>query len=200
MTITQRVVRNARRRGVTIYTHRQWGALCIPVYALRRKVKRHSLLPKKPADTLWQHITVTTPSGNFKADARTVEKIGWSRFKTGSSYNFLVDMKTGEVAVGMPLDAKGAHTQNDKNIPGYSKDQNAVSLAIAVIGQPSTPLTYEAKLAMARLIAALIEEGALTYEHDYNPHSLVAYKDCPCDSTRDEMSDINRGAKWLSTC
>lgn len=196
-TITQRVVKNARRRGVTIYSHSQWKSSMRKTYLWRRMFKRHHLLPKRPADTLWQHITVTPPSGDFKADARKVEDIGTARFGTGCSYNFLVDMTTGEVAVGMPLDAMGAHTLNRKYVPNYSFDQNAVALAVAVVGMPDTPLSECAKLSIARLIAAMIEERALTFGHDYNPHSMVAAKDCPCENTRREMPNINKGAKRL---
>jgi hypothetical protein len=198
MTITQRVVRNARRRGVTIYSRKRWGTLRVLTYQWRRIFKKHSLLPTKPADTLWQHITVTRPSGDFKADVRKVEDIGWFRFGTGTSYNFLVDMTTGEAALGMPLDAKGAHTLNVKHIPGYSFDQNAVSLAVAVIGMPDTELSHAAKLTITRLVAAMIDEGALTMGHDYNPHSMVAAKDCPCDNTREAMPEINKGARRLA--
>lgn len=197
-TITQRVVRNARERGCTVLTHRQWGARHILTYAFRRKFVRHGLLPKHPVDTIWQHITVTRRTGDFKTDVRMVEDIGWKRFRVGSSYNWLVDMATGEIAVGQPLDAKGAHTLNDKMVPNYSYNQNLVSIAIAVIGMPDDPLSPEAKLAITRLIAAHIEEGAVTIDPDYNPHSMVAYKDCPCDATRDEMPDIIKGAKRLA--
>lgn len=194
MTITQRVVRNARRRGVVVLSRRQWGSKLPHVYAWRRIFRR----AKSPADTIVQHITVTTPSGDFKADCRTVEAIGQSRFGSGVSYNWLVDMRTGHVAVGQPLDAKGTHTLNDKGVPGYSFDQNLVARAIAVIGQPGTPLSRDAKLAITRLIAAMMDEGAVTKDPDYDPHSKFAWKDCPCDATRDEMPDIIRGAKRLA--
>jgi hypothetical protein len=57
-------------------------------------------------------------------------RIGMERFGSGVSYNFLVHMQTGEVAVGQPLDAKGTHTLNEKRVPGYSYDQNLVARAI----------------------------------------------------------------------
>ncbi len=199
-TVTQRVVRNARERGCTVYTHRQWDSKHIPTYAFRRKFVKHGLLPKQPVDTIWQHISVTRRTGNFKADVRAVEDIGWKRFLTGFSYNFAVDMVTGEIAVGQPLDAKGAHTLNDKTVPGYSYNQNLVSVAIVVIGMPGDPLSEAAKLSITRLIAAMIEEKVATPDPDYNPHSLVAYKDCPCEPTRREMPDIIKGAKRLSHC
>lgn len=199
-TITQRVVRNARERGCVVYTHRQWGSKHRTLYQWRRRWRPHGLLPRVPVDTIWQHISVTRRTGNFKADVRLVEDIGWKRFLVGFSYNFAVDMLTGKIAVGQPLDAKGAHTLNDKKIPGYSYDQNAVSVAIVVIGMPEDQLSPEAKLAITRLIAAMMDEGACTPDPDYNPHSMVAYKECPCEPTRREMPDIIRGAKKLASC
>lgn len=193
-TITQRVVKNARRRGVVVLSRRQWGSKLPHVYAWRRIFRK----AKSPADTIVQHITVTNPSGDFKQDARTVESIGQSRFGSGVSYNWLVDMKTGHVAVGQPLDAKGTHTLNDKNVPGYSHDQNLVARAIAVVGQPATPLSKVAELSIAKLIAAMMDEGAVTKSPDYDPHSKFAFKDCPCDSTRDRMAAILATAKALT--
>jgi hypothetical protein len=197
-TVTTKVVREARKLGCVVYNHRQWGSKHRLVYAWRRKFRPHKLLPKNPVDTIWQHITVTWRTGDFKADVREVERIGWERFDTGVSYNFLVDMRTGEIAVGMPLDAKGAHTLNDKEVRGFSYNQNYVSVAIAVIGMPGHQLHEVAKLAITRLIAAMMIQGVVTRDPDYVPHSLVAYKDCPCDPTRNEMGDILKGAKRLA--
>ena len=192
--ITGRVVDAARKRGVKVYTRKQWGSVHEDVYAWRRKNKPHSLLPSKPVDTVWQHITVTRRSGSFAADCQLVERIGFARFQTGCSYNFMVDMTTGEVGVGQPLDAKGAHTLNDKNLPGFSHDQNAVSIAIAVIGMPDYVLQPAAFNAISQLIAACIEVGAVTKGFDYMPHSAVAATHCPCDSTRDLMPKIRHRA------
>lgn len=64
------------------------------------------------------HVTVTNPSGNVAADVRTVERIGY-RFGTGISYNRLVNQSTGPIAVGMPHDAPGAHTLNDKSVSRF---------------------------------------------------------------------------------
>lgn len=193
-TITQKVVKAARARGLKVYTRKQWGTVHEDVYIWRRKNKPHSLLPQRPVDTVWQHITVTRRSGDFKADCQLIERIGFERFGTGCSYNFMVDMTTGEIGMGQPLDAKGAHTLNDNHIAGFSFDQNAVSLAIAVIGMPDYKLSGKAEAAISQLIAACIEVGAVTKGFDYEPHSLVAAKDCPCDSTRDRMSAIRHMA------
>ena len=196
MTITQRVVRRARLRGLTVLTHGQWGSKQMRTYAERRKLTREGHWPgfRRLADTVVQHITVTLDhgplTGDFKTDVQTVERIGMERFGSGISYNFLVDMATGMVAVGQPLDSKGTHTVNDKGVPGYSHDQNLAARAIAVLGMPGDELSRAAKRAISHLLAAMVEEGAITTGFDYVPHSLFAYKDCPCDSTRSQMSAI----------
>lgn len=200
-TITQKVVRNLQGRGVDILTRADWGSRNEETYKWRRKNRKHSLLPEHPVDTVWQHITVTNDSGDltgdFKTDIRTVERIGMERFGTGISYNWVVDMRTGMVGVGQPLDARGAHTLNDKNAKtpsgGFlSYNQNKVSVAIAVLGMCDDRLSEAAEAAIVQVLAAMIEEDAVTTGFDYLPHSLVAAKECPCDSTRDKMGEIRR--------
>lgn len=194
LTITDRVVKNLRARGVKVLTRDEWGSVHGDTYAIRRREKP----AKVPADTVFQHITVTLDTGDltgdFARDVRTVERIGYERFKSGISYNWVVDMKTGMVAVGQPLDAKGTHTVNDKGVPGYSYDQNYWARAIAVLGMEKTPLSLEASESLSSLQAAMMEEGAITKTYDYVPHSLVAYKDCPCDATRSRMGGIRKRA------
>jgi len=196
-TITTRVVRRAQQRGVTVLTRRQWGSRHPAVYAWRRRFKR----AKQPADTVVQHITVTFDSGrlvgDFKTDMRTIERIGYERFRSGFSYNFAVDMTTGMVGIGMPLDAKGTHTVNDKNVRGYSHDQNYAARAIAVLGMPGNQLSDKAAESIAQLLAAMVEQGAITEGFDYVPHSMFAWKDCPCDPTRDRMPEIRRRVRRL---
>lgn len=194
--ITTKVVRNARRRGVTVYTRRQWGSRSGATYAARRSMTARGVWGpfRRQADTLVQHITVTSPTAGIKAAMRSLEQIGNSRFGSGVSYNFAVDMRTGEVGVGQPLDAKGTHTVNDKNVGGYSHDQNLAARAIAVVGMPGTPLSKEAETSIAVLFAAMMDEGALTRTPDYKPHSFFAFKDCPCDPTRNRMAVIKKRA------
>lgn len=189
-TITQRVVRNARKRGVKLYTRRQWRSLHPQVYAWRRIFRK---VKNGPADTVVQHITVTRRS-DIKSDMRVLEKIGMERFGSGVSYNFCVDMVTGEVGLGQSLDAKGTHTLNDKGVPGYSFDQNYVARAIAVIGMPGDKLSRQAEWSIIALLAAMVEEGAVTEGFDYDPHSKFAYKDCPCSTTRDRMPALRESA------
>ncbi len=193
--ITQRVVRNARKRGANVYTRRQWRCPNLAVYAWRRKWKKHAALP---SDTLWCHITVTNPSPKgIKEDMRVLHRIGMERFGSGVSYNFAIRMDTGAIGLGQALDAKGTHTINVKGVKNYSYDQNYVSHAFAFVGMPNTYLSYQAKKNAARLIAALIDEQALNLNHDFNPHSMVAYKDCPCDAARDAMPEILDMAKRM---
>lgn len=195
MSLQRRVVRNLRRRGVVVRNRRQWGSKHPAVYAWRLVWKP---VTRVKADTLWQHITVTFDSGtlvgDFDKDMQTIERIGYERFKSGFSYNWGVDMTTGMVGVGMPLLAKGTHTVNDKGIDNYSYDQNAVARAVAVIGMPGKKPSDACIDSISHLFAAMMEEGALTNDPDYNPHSLVADKDCPTDAMRAVMPRIKRQA------
>jgi hypothetical protein len=164
----------------------------------RRILKRHA---KFPSDTLVHHITVTRDDGptplDFKNDMLELERIGYDRFGSGISYNVAIDMSTGEVGVGMPLDAKGTHTINNKKVPGFSFDQNLVALAICSVGMPGEQLTEKSKTAIAKVIATLMDIGALTSGCDYVPHSMFAYKDCPTDAVRDHMEEIYKEAVRL---
>jgi hypothetical protein len=144
------------------------------------------------------HITVTRDDGplkgDFFADMREVEQIGFERFGTGFSYNWGIDPVTGMVGVGMPLMAAGSHTINDKHRKNYSYNQNYVARAAAWIGMPGMVPTKDAKEAFAQLLAAHIEEGALTPDFDFKPHSFFAAKDCPTQAGRDAMPWIKRRA------
>lgn len=200
MTIQGRVNRNIRRRGGVVLSRRQWGSKHQALY-LRRLVTHP--VSKRKADTLWQHITVTFDSGNlvgdFKKDMQTIERIGYDRFRTGFSYNYAVDMRTGMIGVGMPLYARGSHTLNEKGVTTptgqrISYNQNYVARAVAWLGMPGDVPTDRAKMAMARLFAALMDEGALTQHPDYLPHSWVARKDCPTQAGRAAMPWIRSKA------
>ncbi len=196
-TITQDVVAILQDLKVDVLQRGQWGAKHEAVYQLRRKTKP----ALQPADTVVQHITVTLDhgplTGDFKRDVQTVERIGYERFQSGISYNWIVDMETGMVAVGMPLDAKGTHTVNDKKVPGFSRDQNYAARAIAVLGMPGDKLSRKARRSIVRILAAMIEAGAITATFDYEPHSKFAWKDCPSNATRDRMPRLRKRALRL---
>lgn len=197
-TITAQAVKRMRDGyGLKVYTRRQWvlDPRVLWVYRWRRKHRKHFLLPKIPADTLWAHISVTyLKDGDrwytMKEIARQLHNIGVDRFNSGISYNLLLHPITGELALGQALDAKGTHTVNDKRVPGYHFDQNGMSLAICVVGYPGVQLSKVAQESFAKASAALQDVGALTRGHDFNPHSMVAFKDCPTDAVRNKLDDI----------
>ncbi len=197
---TDAFVAALRRRGVEVLTHAEWGSQRISTYRGRLTTHPHGLLPAKPVDTLWHHITVTHDDGvlvgDFKADCREVERIGFERFGSGVSYNILVDHNATKprVAIGQFLEAKGTHTVNDKGVAGYSFNQNLVALAVAWVGMPGDRLNPNAVTAFVQVAAALIEVGALTTTYDCVPHSLVAFKDCPTDELRDRLPQIKAAA------
>jgi hypothetical protein len=195
---TDALVAALRRRGVEVLTHDQWGSQHAATYRQRLTSRPHALLPDKPVDTLWNHVTVTFDSGrllgDFKADMRTIERIGMERFKSGFSYNFGVDANGDRPRIGLGqfLEAKGTHTVNDKKVALFSRDQNAVALAVAWVGMPGNKLNKHALEAMVQLRGALIEVGALTATYDDVPHSLVAFKDCPTDELRNRLPELKR--------
>lgn len=197
---TEALVAELRRRGVEVLTHDQWGSIRRSTYAARLDSRPHALLPGRPVDTLWNHITVTFDDGvlvgDFAADMREVERIGYDRFGSGVSYNILVDANAPRprVAIGQFLEAKGTHTVNDKGVAGYSHDQNAVALAVAWVGVPGDRLNEHAETALVEVRAALIEIDALTPDYDDVPHSLVAAKDCPTDELRNRLPALKRDA------
>lgn len=200
--VNRALLREVRRHDTQVLTRRQWGSKHQRLYQLRRVIKRHFVLPKRPVGTLWFHITVTPDTGlsrlSFKHDMQTVERVGYVRFKTGFPYNFGWDLRTGMIGVGMPLDAKGAHTVMNKTVVGYSYDQNGVALAIAGIGNVGDKPTDEAITELVKLVGSLILSRVLTYDFDFNPHSMAAYKDCPTDPLRDIMPNVLRRAKRMA--
>lgn len=191
--VNKRVMQELRKvASVPVYSHKQWEAEHEGVYLTRRETRP----AHQPADTVVQHITVTLDHGplrrNFIEDMKTIERIGWERFKTGISYNWVVDMRTGEIGQGQYLDAAGSHTLNDKGVHGYSFNQNEMARAIAVMGMENSKLSVAAEESIVDILVSMWRAGAITYRPDYVPHSLFAYKDCPCDSTRDRMPAIYR--------
>lgn len=189
------VVRLARKRGLIVYTRRQWGSKHRALYALRL-ITRPTI--RGPKDTLWQHISVTRDDGdkpvNFFADMQELERIGMDRFGSGVSYNVAIDMTTGEVGLGQPWNAKGTHTINHRleQFPQFSEDQNRVSLAFVFIGMPGQKPSKKAIRAAGIMYGVLIDTGRLTIDPDYEPHRLVTAKACPTDAVVAVMPQIER--------
>jgi hypothetical protein len=192
--ITTKVVRNARQKGVKVYTRKRWSKnlVTLGVYQWRRIFRRHK---RVRSDTLWQHISVTHDLPDFTADMRLLHRIGMERFGSGMSYNVAFDMRSGVAGIGQAFDAAGTHTLNDKDIPNYSFNQNYVAHAFVFIGVPGDKPSDKCILNAARFMAAMMEEGALTPPEenpDYNPHSMVAFKECPTQLVRNVMPKIEQ--------
>lgn len=200
--LTRRIVRRARKAGLEVYTRKEWGSQYYDVYSRRVNTHSHKLLPGKPSDTCVFHISVTNRTGfstrNFFMDMRTVERIGYERFKSGISYNVGWCPRTGKIALGMPFAAKGTHTVNDKNVSGFSRDQNAVAIAVCMIGPVGIKPTKRALRRLRRFLAVCKAEGALTMGADFVPHSLFAYKDCPTDPLRNQLPMLKRWSTRLT--
>jgi len=189
--VNKRVMSELRNVAtVPVFSHKQWESSLEGVYLTRRETR----VAIEPADTVVQHISVTLDHGplvgDFIKDMQTIERIGWERFRTGFSYNWGVDMETGWIGQGQYLDAAGSHTVNDKDVDGYSYNQNRFARAIVVIGMEKTLLSKQAEESIVDILVAMHRGGAITAEPDYVPHSLFAYKDCPCDATRERMPNI----------
>lgn len=199
-TITLRVVKNARKRGVIVLNRDQWGTTSESTYHDRRvnKPVRPGVFGQyAPADTVVQHISVTRPGDDVDAAMRLLERIGNQRFGSGVSYNFAV-FPNGDVCVGQPLDAKGTHTVNDKNVPGFSHDQNYWARAIVFVGMPGDQLTKAAEHSIVQLLKAMVQEKAITPGFDYLPHSKFAFKSCPTWAVRRKMWGIRRKVNRVS--
>ena len=190
-------VRRLRRvYGVKVLTRRQWGTKHPLLYGLR--LISHPA--HVPADTFVQHITVTYDSGeligDMKADMQLLERIGYDRFRSGISYNGAVDDQ-GTFGVGQNLRAKGTHTVNNKNVPGYSYDQNKMARAIAWIGVEGERPTEACVDTTVAVFACLMDCGHLTDDPDYDPHAKFAYKSCPTPAMISRMPEIERRAHAL---
>lgn len=183
--------------GLNVRTRKDWGSRLGAVYTRRLVTKR----ARVPADTVVQHITVTHGdgklTGQFDADMRELERIGQARFQSGISYNICIDHQTGMVGIGQPLRAKGTHTVNDKNRPGFHRDQNLMARGIAWIGVPGNKVSARALQSHIKVLSCLMDCGHITPDPDYLPHSFFAAKDCPTDAIRPDMPGIIRDAKEL---
>ena len=182
------VIARLRSAGYSVRTRKQWGSQQAGVYAERRRSKPVDF----PVDFVFAHITVTKKHGD--EGAREVEEIGVSRFGSGVSYNWLVDHETHAIYEGQPLDAKGTHTVNDREVPGFPENLNYVGHAVALIGMPGDEFCDECAELFAAIQAAERIEGVLRDSAGYLPHSTFAAKDCPGDNVRDALAEINAEA------
>ena len=182
----KRIIRELRRAGFTVLSRKQWGSRHRPRYQWRR-IHRH--FPGRGKD-FFAHVTVTNRTKNFAADVRLVEQIGWERFRTGISYNYAVDQVTGEIAIGMPHDAAGAHTLNDKDVSGFPSNLNYYGHAIAWIGDVGDRPSQRCKDAFSAIIAAEKKHNASQRGARIFPHSKFAWKECPLTVMTNALPDI----------
>lgn len=187
----RKIVKNLRKQGFTVLTRRQWGSKHLGLYQWRR-VNRKFV---GPADHAFAHISVTRATSDPKADARSLEDIGFTRFGSGISYNYALHKPTKTIIVGMPHDAAGTHTVNDKNVAGFHDNLNYWGHAIAFIGMPGDEFDDWCRSAVAGIIRAERESGAMKAGARLYPHSMFAFKDCPCDPYRNSIPTIEELAK-----
>jgi hypothetical protein len=189
----KRIIRELRQAGFTVLSRKQWGSRHRPLYQWRR-VHRH--FPGE-AKCLFAHVTVTNRTHNFAADVRQVEQIGYERFKTGISYNYVVDQKTGAIAIGMPHDAAGAHTLNDKGIDGFPYNLNYFGHGIAWIGNVGDRPSQDCEDAISAIIAAERKHGAARDHATIYPHRKFAWKECPLTVMVEALPSILRKSKTI---
>lgn len=140
----------------------------------------------EPADYLFGHITVTPDPidlpANEAAAWRVVEKIGGARFgwHVGISYNTGV-MQSGRLWEGQPMGRRGAHTVNDKDVPGFPYNLNVYGRAIALCQNVQDPVRDDQVDAVAQWTAAMRRTGMATKAAPLLPHRTFAYKGCPGD-------------------
>lgn len=170
-----RIIDELRRAGFTVLGRKQWGSRHRPLYQWRR-INRH--FPGR-AKYFFAHVTVTNRTRNFAADVRLVEQIGWDRFRTGISYNYAVDQVSGAIAIGMPHDAAGAHTLNDKGVDGFPENLNYYGHGIAWIGNVGDRPSQACKDSFSAIIAAERKHDAARNATPIFPHSRFAWKECP---------------------
>lgn len=173
------VVSRLELMGRDVKTRAEWGAKYGNIYLERIR----EMPVKLPVPFLFQHISVTFDTGvfvgDFYKDMQTLERIGYERFGSGISYNWAVDAKTGMIGEGMPLNAKGTHTVNDKGIPNYPYNLNYFGHAIVVIGMPGVVPSAECVKSMGAIIRAEWDEGVALRNCPYDPHFKFSAKDCP---------------------
>lgn len=184
------VVTRLESMGRRVRTRSEWGTRYESLYQSRREDKPFTL----PADYLFAHISVTRDDGpstpEFDADMRELERIGYERFRSGISYNWAIDAITGEIGEGQPLDAKGTHTVNDKNVPGFPTNLNLYGHAVVMIGMPGVKPTVEFVKSFAAIRTAEIAEGVLVENAAIYPHSKFAAKECPTAAVIELLPNI----------
>lgn len=170
-----------REQGLEINTRGDWRAVFD--YSNLRTIYL-------PGDYLFLHISVTNRTDDWRADMRTIERIGISRFpNTGISYNAAA-FPDGRIADAQPLDRRGAHTLNELGVPGYPENLNYYGHAIVLPQMVGDPVTNAQVDAVAQWGAAVVRAGYSRADR-FLPHRMFAPKDCPGDRAVARLDDIN---------
>lgn len=85
-----------------------------------------------PAERIWVHHSVTTPSGNAFADFQTLNRIGQTNGHGGISYSFAIH-PDGTIAEGQNT-RRGAHTGGQGGCNGSPWGWNPCSFGICFVG------------------------------------------------------------------
>lgn len=168
---------------MNIITRSQWGSVTkdgkpFPVPS----APKMSL----PARELWIHHTVTNPTKDPKADARTVQRVAYSRGFTDISYSYLIHPD------GTVLEGRGLH------VGAHTKERNSFALAFSFIGNYSELEPTNAQMESARVLRAnLIGAGALRPDHPLKGHrqNPASPSECPGNKLYPRIGEILRPAR-----
>lgn len=171
-------------QGLAVRHREKWGA--VYDYTTDKTVEM-------PARWFIFHIAVVTPT-TMDATQRTIEKIGIQRFpNTGFSYNASV-WSDGTLLEGQPLTRRGAHTVNDKRVPGFPMPPLTMNPAgrALVLPQNLQHAVTDAQIdSAARWAAAQIRAGLARTDAKWFGHRDFAAKDCPGGKGYDRLDELN---------
>lgn len=172
-------------QGLDIITRGQWHAQ--QSYASDRRVDM-------PAKGFVLHISVTQDpddlAGHEDDSMRAIERIGQQRFGVGFPYNAAA-FDTGRLYEGQPLTRRGAHTVNDKGVPGYPASLNYAWRALCLPQMVTQPVTDAQIDAAARWAAAQIRAGLAVRGAFWTGHRDFAWKACPGDYGYTRLGVLN---------
>ena len=171
-----------------IYSRKEWGARYRDGVADRSKYVGR--LDK------WAHHTVTTHPSEYasvaqeKAQMRSIEAIGQSRFGAGMSYTFIV-FPSGRVYQGVSINRLSYHT---------GMGRNASSVAICYPGNYESKAPTQVQIdATARLLRYGTERGWWTQKKIDGGHRDLKATACPGRHYYSKIGEINRLAQNAAT-
>lgn len=182
------VIVRLRAEGFRVLTRAQWGSEYAHIYGERLRSKPVTF----PVPYGFVHLTVTNLPD--MEGVRQVEQIGYDRFGTGISYNWVVEHAGHTIYEGQPLGAKGAHTMNDKNVPGFPENLNYFGHAVAFLGNVGDEFCAKCAELVGAIFRAEIAEGVMRENATLHPHREFAAKDCPGAEVMNRWGEIETAA------